>query len=74
MAATITRVTYRWDDQPGVSPGWYCESWSSDGTMQDDSQKIWFPVTVDDYTQAQEAGLREALREAFPAADIVSLR
>lgn len=71
-AAEITRVTYRWDDQPGVEPGWYCESWDGD-TMIDDSQKVWFPVPVDDFSADDRAGLVAALREAFPAAKVVGL-
>ena len=72
MTATneITRVTYRWDDQPGVEPGWYCESWAG-SRMIDDGQKIWFPVSVDEYTEAERSDLVAALREAFPAAEIV---
>lgn len=70
-AAEITRVTYRWDDQPGVEPGWYCESWDGD-RMVDDSQKVWFPVTVDDFGRDQAGELADALREAFPGAEIVA--
>lgn len=73
QAATndITRVTYRWDDQAGVEPGWYAMSYDADGRERDDSQKVWFPVSVDLY-ERDEAGLLEAaLQEAFPGADIV---
>ncbi len=67
--ATITRVTYRWDDQPGVEAGWYCESW--DGAVWiDDSQKVWFPVVVDSYDHDRADELEAALREAFPAAEV----
>lgn len=66
---TITRVTCRWDDQPGVNPGWYCESHDADGRV-DDSQKVWFPVSVDDYGHDEADDLRAALAEAFPAAEI----
>jgi hypothetical protein len=67
---TITLVTCRWDDQPGVEAGWYCESW--DGCeFIDDSQKIRFPVQVDDYAETDVRDLREALAAAFPAAEIV---
>ena len=71
MTATITRVTYRWDDQPGVTPGWYCESWAGD-EMIDDSQKIWFPVDAEDFAQGQAGDLEAALRNAFPSAEIVA--
>jgi hypothetical protein len=66
----ITRVTYRWDDQPGVEAGWYAESWAGDERI-DDSQKVWFPVSVDDYDRAEADELEAALREAYPAAEIV---
>jgi uncharacterized protein (TIGR02996 family) len=67
---TITRVTCRWDDQPGVEPAWYCESWAAD-RMVDDSQKVWFPVAVDDYGRGDADDLSAALAEAFPGAEIV---
>ncbi len=68
--ADITRVTYRWDDQPGVEPGWYCQSFADD-ELRDDSQKVWFPVSVDDYGADEAAELVAALQEAFPNAEIV---
>jgi hypothetical protein len=72
MAATeITKVTFRWDDQAGVEPGWYCESWDGD-KMVDDSQKVWFPVPVDDFRHGQADELAAALRDAFPGAEIVA--
>lgn len=67
----ITKVTVRWDDQAGVEPGWYCESWEGD-KMIDDSQKVWFPVQVDSFGQDERSDLIVALKEAFPAAKIVS--
>lgn len=67
----ITKVTVRWDDQAGVEPGWYCESWAGE-TMIDDSQKVWFPVQVDSFGQDERSDLIVALKEAFPAAKIVS--
>lgn len=66
----ITRVTCRWDDQAGVEPGWYCESWSDDDVV-DDSQKVWFPVEVVYFDRSQTDELRESLVKAFPFADIV---
>lgn len=67
---TITRVTCRWDDQAGVEPAWYCESHDGSGPC-DDSQKVWFPVSVDSYDQDEADQLAEALAEAFPEAEIV---
>lgn len=70
----IIRVTYRYDDQAGADAGWYCESYDPDG-FHDDSQKIWFPVAVDDFSRDQEAELVAALTEAFPpGCDIVPAR
>ena len=67
---TVTRVIYRWDDQPGVEPGWYCESYDTDGEMIDDSQKVWWPIDVDNYETAEE--LEQALAAAFPGAEVVN--
>jgi hypothetical protein len=78
MNATIdiTRVTYRWDDQLGVEAGWYVETWAVDDDgckMAEDSQKIWFPVVVDDFGHDQEDELVAALLYAYPSAEIVGL-
>ncbi len=71
MTATdIIRVTYRWDDQCGVEPGWYAMSYDADGE-RDDSQKVWFPVSVDIYDRDEADTLEASLREAFPGAEIV---
>lgn len=67
----ITKVTARWDDRPGIDSGWYCETYSDGGFMEDDSQKIWFPVPVDSFERDELDELTEALREAFPNAEIV---
>ena len=69
---TITRVTYRWDDQCGVEPGWYAETYMGREQI-DDSQKVWFPVVVDDFGRDDFDGLEAAMREAFPGAEIVRL-
>ncbi len=69
----VTRVTYRWDDQPGFdAAGWYCQSFE-DNQFMDDSEKVWFPVRVDNYSEDEEDELVEALQEAFPNAKIVYL-
>lgn len=64
----ITRVTYRWDAQKGVEPGWYVQAWAGE-RWADDSQKVSFPVDVDEIESERE--LRGALAEAFPGAEIV---
>ena len=66
----ITRVTFRWDDRAGVESGWYAMSYDTGGE-RDDSQKIWFPVTVDIYARDETDMLEAALQEAFPGAEIV---
>ncbi len=66
---TITKVRYRWDSQAGAESGWYCESYSGNDRI-DDSQYVWFPVKVDDYTHDQADALEAALAESFPDADI----
>lgn len=70
ILADVTLVTCRWDDQPGVEPGWYCESWRGESMIMD-SQKIWFPVSVDAYTHDEDGELRLALAEAFAGAVVV---
>lgn len=68
-ATRITRVTYRWDDQYGVEPGWYCVAWDGDTSLYD-SQKVWFPVEVDEFGRHLLPALRKALATAFPGATI----
>lgn len=65
----VTRVTVGWDDQPGVEPGWYCQSWEGE-ELDGDSMKAFFPVSVDDFGQDQYTELARALRESFPNAEI----
>lgn len=70
MTTTITRLRCKWDNRPGVEPGWYIETFDGGGNFAGDSQKVWFPVQVDEFGPDQEAALVEALREAFPSSDI----
>lgn len=70
----IATVTYRWDDQPGVTPGWYCESRDENGRTVDDSQKIWWPIDVDQFGEDERAELAQALRDAFPDAVVRAAR
>lgn len=63
-------LSYYWDEQFGVKPGWYVELRDAEGTVEDDSMKVWFPVDVDEFTEDQETELVAALREAFPDAEI----
>lgn len=72
----ITKVTCRWDDQAGVTPGWYCEAWSeeggelTEGGMVCDSQKVWFPVDVDQYGADEWEDLKNELQQSFGSAKI----
>lgn len=68
----VTRVTYRWDDQPGVEAGWYCQSFVGDELLGD-SQKLWWFPDVEDFGEDEGEALAEALQEAFPNAEIVSI-
>lgn len=68
-ATEIHRVTYRWDDQSGAEPGWYCQTFSG-GELVDDSQKIWFPVGVDQFAEDELDDLVAALRGHFPIAEV----
>jgi hypothetical protein len=73
----VTTLLYHWDDQPGVTPGWYVEAlaWDEEESVDrfvDDSMKVWFPVDTDDYDESQEESLVSALREEFPGAEIVN--
>lgn len=63
-----TLIKYRWDAQAGVEPGWYCESYNEAGEMIDDSQKVWWPIDVDQYETEPE--LVAALHRAFPDAAV----
>ena len=71
--ADVTRVTYRWDVQPGIDAAWYCQSFEG-REFVDDSEKVWFPLSVDNYGEDEADELVEALQEAFPNAEIVHLR
>lgn len=66
----VATVKGYWDDQAGVEPGWYCETYDAGGNPLDDSQKVWFPVDLDKYRRDQRKELIAALKAAFPGADI----
>lgn len=68
-ATQIESLRYRWDDQFGVTPGWYCEC-RVDDRIVSDSVKIDFPLNVDDFGRDDESDLREALAAAFPNASL----
>ena len=64
------RISLHWDDQAGVEPGWHAEVHAADGGTITDSQKVDFPVDVDDFDEDSRADLEAALLEAFPGATI----
>lgn len=70
MSRTITQIDCRWDDQPGVTPGWYCECQDEDGQCVIDSVKVDFPFDVDDYDQDSAEELTAALAKEFPGVEI----
>lgn len=70
MVPDVSRVRYWWDDRQGVEAGWYCETYDADGDLRDDSQKVWFPVSVDEFAHNQADELEAALKEAFPGAEL----
>jgi hypothetical protein len=70
----IERVVVAWDKQDSSNEGWHVSTYTRDVTGNwcegDDSQKVWFPVAVDDYTQEQSAELLAALALEFDGAAI----
>jgi hypothetical protein len=69
MVPDVSCVRYWWDNT-GLEDNWYCETYDAEGDRIDDSQKVWFPVKVDDYGPDQDNELETALREAFPGAEV----
>ena len=68
---TIDTLRYWLDNQVGVTPGWYVQAWGA-GKFLCDSQKVWFPVDVDDFGPVEEEELVAALKDEFPDATIES--
>lgn len=64
-----TRIRFWWDENDPNNPGWYAVV-SEGNHVIDDSQKVWFPVDVDDYGQDEGEELAVALQAAFPDAEI----
>lgn len=64
------QVRAYWDTQNGVKPGWYAEVVDERDNVVNDSQKVAFPVEVDDFSRTDGAALAEALGEAFPEHEI----
>lgn len=61
-----TNIRLFWDDQPGVTPGWYAEIQDQKGQCITDSVKVDFPFDVDDYGLQNEGELKGKLLEHFP--------
>jgi hypothetical protein len=66
MATTIRAY---WDEQDADNVGWYAMQIDENGTVLDDSQKIWWPVSLD-YERDEAAEVEAALRAEFPGATI----
>jgi hypothetical protein len=69
---TVRTVEYWWDNQDPSNAGWYARTRDASGQECDDSMKVWFPVEVDEYDETQGDDLAEALREAFPGAQVIA--
>lgn len=67
---SINKVTYWWDDQPYIEPGWYLAAFR-DETLIMDSTGSRFPVKADDFKQNEEEKLLDQLRLHFPRTLIV---
>lgn len=65
----IAKISYHWDMQ-GDTSGWYVTARDSSGQIVDDSEKVWFPVEVDEFTAEQSEELTAALAAAFPGVEI----
>ena len=66
----MTQIRVRWDDQSGVMPGWFAEIIFDDRVVSD-SEKVWFPVDLDDFGIGETEGLLDAIALAYPEAEIV---
>ena len=71
MARNITSVSVRWDDQDGATPGWYAEAKDADGVTVTDSQKISFPLNVDEFAREDQGPLTDALADLYPESRIL---
>jgi hypothetical protein len=66
----ITTVHARWWIYGPQRRGWYAELRVGDRVVTD-SQKIDFPVSVEDYDRDEADELAAALREEYPDAEII---
>jgi hypothetical protein len=62
-------IRMRWMDNHGLNPGWYVEVYEA-GRIITDSQKVSFPIDVDDYEETEDEALVAALRKEYPNAEI----
>lgn len=69
------RIKLYWDAPVGVTAGWFAELEGKrpegEWMTLDDSQKVGFPVDLDEFTEDQESEAKAALLEAFPGARFV---
>lgn len=68
----IVKIEYYWDTSDPCNEGWYAMGRDETGEIVDDSMKVWFGVDVDDYDKDQGDELGQALREAYPDAEVVA--
>ena len=68
----VAEIRAYFEELSGVGTGgdWYVAAFDADGKFIDDNQKIWFPITTEDYAQDEENELVAALEKQFPGAAI----
>jgi hypothetical protein len=69
----ISTIEYYWDDQEGVTPGWFARAKNNENEVVTDSMKIGFPLDLELYDHNEENELMDALKDEFPEAEIVAL-
>lgn len=67
----IAEIEYWWDTQDASNAGWYARAFDAAGDIIDDSSKVWWRVDMDEYAEDDLESLGEALRDAYPEAEVV---
>jgi len=67
----VVKIRINWDEQESDNEGWYVECLNDEGMCIVDSEKVWFPVDVDDFGKDQLDELVEALHAQWPDAEVV---
>lgn len=64
------KVNAHWDDQPGVTPGWYVAIIDEGNQTTDDSAKFGFCVETENYRREDRQALIDDLATNFPDHEI----